>query len=1121
MGRSKRFGLQGSFRGRTFPLPLLFITIAITIIGSPSSLAAEDGGGCTPVLGRVVSLQGRVEARRAGAQAWTRITRLDTTVCEGDRLRAGPASRAALFVQPENLIRLDQNTELTVSHTPEETFIEFFQEPAATAASETTGCGAGYVITRFPKKFRIRTPHVNAAVEGTEFLVAMRCETTELAVFEGKVRAQSIAMQEERVLTSGQALAAGPAEPPAIRLLVKPADAVQWALYYPPLSDASVAEQFPSSSDCLQLPDGLKQVCYSQRAEQLLRLGRAVEAEGEIAQALAESPASGDALAIRAVISVVKNDKQGALSAGSRAVDVSPNSPRAWLALSYAQQAHFRLEDALKSVQRAAEIAADSSLVQARLAEMYMSLGRTRAAEKAARRAVEANPNEERAYTVLGFVHLAQINVKAAQIDFQSALERDSTAPLPRLGLGLAIIRQGQLVPGREQLEIAVALDPTNSLLRSYVGKAYYEENTKERDRLAASQFDLAKQLDPNDPTPWFYAAILKETQNRPLEALEELRHSIEKNNNRAVYRSRLLLEQDRSTRGVSLARIYSRLGFDPQALAEATTSLTVDPTNHSAHRFLSDSYATVERHEIARASELLQSQLFQPVNTSPIQPHVTFLDLAIPSYAPADLTAFNDYSSLVERDRPRLTGAGLTGSDRTWADELVLSGVSGRLSYSIGHFHFNSDGYRENNTLDHDLYDVFAQMAITSEFGLQAELRQRDTRQGDLVLRGDPELLDPFFHRQLNEDVKRVGARYSPTRSIVVIASVFSFDADLEQLVFPSFVEFRDEHGNQGELRGDIVGQNASFTAGVGSYRSDVHQSDTFGTDFRFQRKRQEIYGYVNVAAPSRLLWTAGAAYDSNEREGAFTDNYSRWNAKLGLQYHVTDRVLLRGAVFDTLKTALFVQQTIEPTNIAGFNQFFDDLNGTHARNRALGVDAALTSSTHLTVEYHKRDLDIPLSVIGTGMVFIQHEQEQLARSSLTQSVGRRWALSTQLNFARIETDGAISPFTLLRTQSVPVALRHFTPFGLTVEGRATRVRQEVENSVFVGPGIELSRFTVYDLSLAYRLHRRYGTISLEGRNLTGERFSYMDLNVRNPTINNPMFVPERQVFLRVSFQL
>ena len=53
------------------------------------------------------------------------------------------------------------------------------------------------------------------------------------------------------------------------------------------------------------------------------------------------------------------------------------------------------------------------------------------------------------------------------------------------------MIRDGELVAGREQIEIAVALDPSNSLLRSYVGKAYYEENTRQRDELAAAQLRL------------------------------------------------------------------------------------------------------------------------------------------------------------------------------------------------------------------------------------------------------------------------------------------------------------------------------------------------------------------------------------------------------------------------------------------------------------------------------------------------------------------------------------------------------------------------------------------------------------------------------------------------------
>ncbi len=161
-------------------------------------------------------------------------------------------------------------------------------------------------------------------------------------------------------------------------------------------------------------------------------------------------------------------------------------------------------------------------------------------------------------------------------------------------------------------IEIAASLDPNNSIVRSYLGKAYYEEK---RSELAEREYAIAKELDPKDPTPWFYDAIPKQTTNRPVEALQDMEKAIELNDNRAVYRSRLLLDADLAARSASLARIYSDLGFQQLALVEGWKSVNTDPTNFSAHRFLADSYSVLPRHEIARVSELLQSQLLQPIN--------------------------------------------------------------------------------------------------------------------------------------------------------------------------------------------------------------------------------------------------------------------------------------------------------------------------------------------------------------------------------------------------------------------------------------------------------------------------------------------------------------------------
>ena len=116
--------------------------------------------------------------------------------------------------------------------------------------------------------------------------------------------------------------------------------------------------------------------------------------------------------------------------------------------------------------------------------------------------------------------------------------------------MGLAIIREGDVNAGSRQIEIAASLAPNDALIRSYLGKAYYEEK---RGKLDEREFDMAKQLDPNDPTPWFYSAIAKQTTNRPVEALHNMQKAIELNDNRAVYRSQLLLEADLAARSASL----------------------------------------------------------------------------------------------------------------------------------------------------------------------------------------------------------------------------------------------------------------------------------------------------------------------------------------------------------------------------------------------------------------------------------------------------------------------------------------------------------------------------------------------------------------------------------------
>jgi predicted Zn-dependent protease len=101
-----------------------------------------------------------------------------------------------------------------------------------------------------------------------------------------------------------------------------------------------------------------------------LQAGSVDEALAAIDETLAKNPSDADALALRAVIQIAKNDKAGALDSATRATVGDAANYRGWLALSYAQQASFDLGAALKSALKAESLQSESSFAHARAAEL-------------------------------------------------------------------------------------------------------------------------------------------------------------------------------------------------------------------------------------------------------------------------------------------------------------------------------------------------------------------------------------------------------------------------------------------------------------------------------------------------------------------------------------------------------------------------------------------------------------------------------------------------------------------------------------------------------------------------------------------------------------------------------
>ncbi|WP_371128869.1 TonB-dependent receptor domain-containing protein [Nitrosospira sp. Nsp1] len=1124
---------------------------------APNVHAAER---CVPSIGLVVSAQGAVELRRVSETRW-QPAKLNNLLCPGDTVRVRERGRAALRLRNESTLRLDQKTTVTLSEAGHD----------KTALLELL-TGSLYVITRTPKPFRVRTPILVADVKGTEFFLETDQDSATLMIYEGKVSASnehggiSLANNEAAIIPRDQA--------PHKEEIVRPADAVQWALYYPTIvgyriDEANTGESSPALLASIELYQqgklsealaALDNVSQSERSPRfltyhaglLLSVGRADEARADIEQTLKLEPGNSDAYALQAIIAVVQNDKDPALTLANKAVELDQTSSAARLALSYAQQAHFRIEAALQSVQQAAEIDPQNALIWARLAELHMSTGYLDRALEAAQRAVDLNPNLSKTRTVLGFAHLTQIDTEAAKAAFTQAIELDQTDPMPRLGMGLAKIREGDLEEGRIELEIAASLDPANSLIRSYLGKAYFEEK---RYKLAETQFDLAKALDAKDPTPWFYDAIQKQTQNQPVQALWDLQKSIELNNNRAVYRSKLLLDRDQAARSSSLARIYDNLGFEKRALMETAKSLSLDPASHSSHRFLSDTYADIPRYDIARVSELLQAQLLQPINVNPVQPRLAVADLNIITGTGPAVAGFNEFAPLVERNKPQLVASGIFGSHSTIGDEAVLSALYGRASVSVGQFHYNTKGFRDNNDQKHNVYNAFIQYAVTPRFNVQAEVRTRQTEHGDLLQDfkvRNPDTTMEHSRRQLHQDWARIGARYSLSpKQDFIVSGIYTDRKENVSEVDPSpggltVNNPRRDRGYQAEVQYLLREDQFNVTAGGGTYRFDVEREETFGPcppgdtcDTLFpnvKSKRDNAYIYANLNLPKNINATLGLGYDffkydldredfrrlsfEPEDGGDKSFSFHKVSPKIGVQWDIVDNLRLRLAWFETVKPALAANQTLEPTQVAGFNQMFDDVNGTRARRMGLGLDARIANKLYSGFEVSARDLDVPKLRTFLSLSEIVKQKEKLYRAYLYFLPHPYWAIRGEFQFEKFtqNPDKAGDDPYRMETLSLPVSLNYFDPSGIFMKLMTTYVRQKVARLDSANAGV--NGFTLLDTAIGYRLPKRRGILSLEGRNLLNEDFFYRNINLQHPEqqLYNLRYSPDRTFFLRLT---
>jgi outer membrane receptor protein involved in Fe transport len=291
------------------------------------------------------------------------------------------------------------------------------------------------------------------------------------------------------------------------------------------------------------------------------------------------------------------------------------------------------------------------------------------------------------------------------------------------------------------------------------------------------------------------------------------------------------------------------------------------------------------------------------------------------------------------------------------------------------------------------------------------------------------------------------------------------------------------------------------------------VQITDVFG----FDTKHANLYAYSYINYIKNVTFTVGASADFFEDEDS---DKNQLNPKFGVTWNPVPDTTLRAAVFRVLKRTLITNQTLEPTQVAGFNQFFDDQNRTESWRYGIAVDQKFTRSIYGGAEYSLRDLEVPFFDITTGEMTEVDWDEKLARVYLYWTPHEWVALSTEYSYERSTREKLTLNAGDVKTHRVPLGCSFHHPSGLSSMVRVTYYDQEGDfERLSAPPGVFESgedNFWLVDVAISYRLPKRYGFITVGAKNLFDEDFMFFDTDRFNPSIQ-----PDRMFFARATLSI
>ncbi len=202
-------------------------------------------------------------------------------------------------------------------------------------------------------------------------------------------------------------------------------------------------------------------------ADQLVAQAKRALGAGELQRtaqlcrkALRQKPRHLEALHLTSIVALEQHDYAAAVDALERALQIAPDSSVLLSNLAAAQRGVGRLDDAVASLERAAAGDPSNALTQFNLGVLYAESGRPEQAELCLRTAARLAPHEATVHLSLARLLHNQGRLSDAVASYEEALARDGSLPDVHYNLACALEDLGRTTAAANTYRQALRLDP-------------------------------------------------------------------------------------------------------------------------------------------------------------------------------------------------------------------------------------------------------------------------------------------------------------------------------------------------------------------------------------------------------------------------------------------------------------------------------------------------------------------------------------------------------------------------------------------------------------------------------------------------------------------------------------